>query len=267
MRQALAEPDIGRTGRILYPAKSPDLTAGTESPTLEHEMTASTTPSSLDFSACELALGDGIRAEANSVIDRMLAQIAAFRLHQAGPTASEAEHRLDLAIKSANDSLQDTLTAIQDHIARVDATLNRLNEGINAVRVGDEKWAEKEPVELLLRLSMGLTEQMAVTFRLARRQIECAGTSRISVAQGIALLRELEDDCSILHEKLCEISEKVRVRDALTEKALPHSDIRELDALNEPLRPTAPWEAAFSRREAPAGTRPASFRRLPGRPK
>ena len=76
-------------------------------------------------------------------------------MHQAGPATSEAEHRLDQAIKSANDSLLDTLTAIQDHIAKVEATLDRVNEGIDAVRIGDEKWAGKEPVELLLRLSTG----------------------------------------------------------------------------------------------------------------
>ncbi len=197
-------------------------------------MTASAMSSNLGILVDQLALDDRIREKANGTIDRMLAEIDGFRMHQAGSEAAQAEHRLDQVIKSANDSLEDILTAFQELIADIDATLDRVDEGINAVRIGDEKWAGKEPVELLLRLSMGLSEQMALTFRLAERHMEGVAPNRMSVAQGIALLRELEADCAILHGKLDELSEKVHVRDAMTEKPLSRSGISELDALNEP---------------------------------
>ena len=196
-------------------------------------MTALTMASAFGFSADELAFDERIRAKANKIVCRMITVITDFWINQASSAAPEVEHRFDQIMNSANDSLEKVLVEFSGLITNADMTLDRINESINVVKVGDCKITETTPVEPLLRLSYGLTEQMAFTFRQTRRQIESVNISRISVAKSIDLLKELESNCLILCKKLDEVSERVHIRDAMTEKPLLHSGISELDALND----------------------------------
>ena len=196
-------------------------------------MTALTMAYGLGFSADELAFSEQIRAKANKVVSRIANEIYMFLNLGMGQTTQETDEQFNLVIESANKSLEKILRQFPELIAKVDLSIDRVNDAINVVQVGDSKYTEFAPVESLLNLAMGLSEQMAFSFRQTRKQIENSNINVLALAKTIDLLRELEDNCLILYKKLDELFERMQIRDAMTEAPLKVSGIRELDALNE----------------------------------
>lgn len=196
-------------------------------------MTALTMAYSLGFTADELAFSEQIRARANKVVSHIANEIYTFLNVGTSRTTKETDEKFNLVIDSANESLEEILSQFPEILAKVDYSLDRVNEGINVVQIGDPKYTDVTPIEPLLNLAMGLSEQMAFSFRLSRKQIENANINRLALAQTIDLLRELEENCQVLYKKLDEISERIQIRDAMTERPMEISGHAELDALNE----------------------------------
>lgn len=196
-------------------------------------MTALTMAYSLGFTADELAFSEQIRARANKVVSHIANEIYTFLNVGTSRTTKETDEKFNLVIDSANESLEEILSQFPEILAKVDYSLDRVNEAINVVQIGDPKYTDVTPIEPLLNLAMGLSEQMAFSFRLSRKQIENANINRLALAQTIDLLRELEENCQVLYKKLDEISERIQIRDAMTERPMEISGHAELDALNE----------------------------------
>lgn len=196
-------------------------------------MTALTMAYSLGFTADELAFSEQIRARANKVVSHIANEIYTFLNVGTSRTTKETDEKFNLVIDSANESLEEILSQFPEILAKVDYSLDRVNEAINVVQIGDPKYTDVTPIEPLLNLAMGLSEQMAFSFRLSRKQIENANINRLALAQTIDLLRELEENCQVLYKKLDEISERIQIRDAMTERPMEVSGHAELDALNE----------------------------------
>lgn len=196
-------------------------------------MTALTMAYGLGFSADELAFSEQIRARANKVVSHIANEIYTFLNVGTSRTTKETDEKFNLVIDSANESLEEILSQFPEILAKVDYSLDRVNEAINVVQIGDPKYTDVTPIEPLLNLAMGLSEQMAFSFRLSRKQIENANINRLALAQTIDLLRELEENCQVLYKKLDEISERIQIRDAMTERPMEVSGHAELDALNE----------------------------------
>lgn len=196
-------------------------------------MTALTMVYSLGFTADELAFSEQIRARANKVVSHIANEIYTFLNVGTSRTTKETDEKFNLVIDSANESLEEILSQFPEILAKVDYSLDRVNEAINVVQIGDPKYTDVTPIEPLLNLAMGLSEQMAFSFRLSRKQIENANINRLALAQTIDLLRELEENCQVLYKKLDEISERIQIRDAMTERPMEISGHAELDALNE----------------------------------
>ena len=196
-------------------------------------MTALTMAYSLGFTADELAFSEQIRARANKVVSHIANEIYTFLNVGTSRTTKETDEKFNLVIYSANESLEEILSQFPEILAKVDYSLDRVNEAINVVQIGDPKYTDVTPIEPLLNLAMGLSEQMAFSFRLSRKQIENANINRLALAQTIDLLRELEENCQVLYKKLDEISERIQIRDAMTERPMEISGHAELDALNE----------------------------------
>lgn len=187
----------------------------------------------LGMTADKLALIEQLRVTANQVISHIVTAIDAFLNADTSRATKETNDQFNLVIDSANESLEQILRQLPEIFATLDQSLDRVNEAINVVQVGDPKYADSVLIAPLLILSMGLCEQMSFSFRISRKQIENANINRLVLAQTIALLQELEVKCHVLYQKLDEISSRIQIRDSMTERLLEVSGYAELDALNE----------------------------------
>ena len=103
-------------------------------------MTALTMAYGLGFSADELAFSEQIRAKANKVVSRIANEIYMFLNLGMGQTTQETDEQFNLVIESANKSLEKILRQFPELIAKVDLSIDRVNDAINVVQVGDSKY-------------------------------------------------------------------------------------------------------------------------------
>lgn len=182
------------------------------------------------LSADELALDEKIRVKANKIVSRIAHEVMKTRVPD---VSADVEHHFDRVINSANCSLEKILERFPFAIAKVDSVLDNVNRSINQVKIGDQKLDANGFLSSVLFFALGLCEQMTVTFRQTRDVVEYSKIDRLSLAQTIDLLRALENFYMELYKKLDEVSERIAIRDAMTEQPLETTGIEELDALND----------------------------------
>lgn len=172
-------------------------------------------------------------SDLNNEVRRVVDEVSSFFKKAKPKLRSAAAELFDAELAKKNEELKESLSCAENCVHELSKAINAVNDGINKVKVGDEKIDPNGFLGEMLDLTMSVIEDRYNMVGEVEKRISSRREYRSQVLVTLNLLRRIRDTLSRVFDLAQDLAYRIRIRDAMTEQGSKTCGIPEFDLLND----------------------------------